>query len=943
METNNNISQVSPAQSAQENSRKEALSPSTQKQGDPILDDFFKNQSPIVVPGKDLRRMLLARQMDEKEMIYQEIARNSQKMDGFLTFYKAKEGGLLLELKPDQLNKPLLMTTTLNGGIGSHDLLSGMPLDSFILEFRRVDNTIQVVRKNPSFEGGSSGPSSRAVKEDFSESVLASLEILATNADQKSVMVETSPLFLLDPPNLAEGLSQTFQTKYIPDPQKSSYGKVSSHPANSEIDTQLNYVPFNLMLPQNPFVVDGSKTIPDLRNITLKVHHSLSKLPEGNYTPRGADDRVGYFETGVKDFSSTDKESSMVRYIHRWNLKNGPVTFWIENTTPVEYRKAIEEGVLEWNKAFEKIGIRNALQVKVQPDNPDWEAGDVRYNVIRWINSSESGFAGFGPSQVDPRTGEIYNATVVLEGEAIRSIKSHGTTVDLMKNGANSQPENLLTPLLAKHMDHACEFSSLAAQEASTGALAIALGDSPQKTDKAHPKRPETPADFVNAYIKDVVIHEIGHCLGLRHNFHGSTMLSMEELQDPKVTKEKGLSSSIMDYTPVNILAVEKKDAEFFSSTIGPYDYWAIDYGYRPVNAKDTKGEKEELGKIASQASRPELAYGTDEDARGPFSVDPTVDIFDLSRDPLGFSVKRLDFYKKLWKQIDEKLPFENEGYAGVRAAFQDALKRYLDTLSTPLRFVGGEYTTRAHEGDQTQRVPFTPVEKSKQMEALNVLDKYLFNSQAFSFSPEFLSKLAPERQMNNFTSLKSYFQPLDFPLLQIITSAQDKALDGLLNPIRLNRLQDNEKKVADKSKTLTMEEMFQWLKDTVWSELASGQEVTDTRRALQKSHLERLVELADHPEPAALLYQRSPISLGIIPLADVPADAQTLAHYQLKELQQELTQALSKNQKQLGLQTRAHLEFCLDTINKVLDPAYNAPEAGFSFFGRNRETARPA
>ncbi|MGH7135215.1 MAG: zinc-dependent metalloprotease, partial [Pirellulales bacterium] len=355
-----------------------------------------------------------------------------------------------------------------------------------------------------------------------------------------------------------------------------------------------------------------------------------------------------------------------IRYINRWDIQKDdptaevstpkkPITFYLEKTVPFKYRKPISDGILEWNKAFEKAGFYNAVQVIQQQDSDDWDPEDIRYNTFRWITAS-AGFA-MGPSRVNPLTGQILDADIIFDADFVQFWKQQyetftPQTIAAMTGGPldleSYRAEIGRLPAVHRHsLLCRCELHNGMSREFALGAIAL-MANAPvgapvvgtvQQQDK-----------LIAQGLKEIVMHEVGHTLGLRHNFKSSSMLSLPDMNDAEKTKETGLTGSVMDYAPVNIVPKDMKQGDYYSQTIGPYDMWAIEYGYKPLPG-GTEGEVAELRKIASRAAEPQLAYATDEDTRG-IDPDPLANRFDMGNDTIEYAKMRSRLIGELWPTV---------------------------------------------------------------------------------------------------------------------------------------------------------------------------------------------------------------------------------------------------------------------------------------------------
>ena len=347
-------------------------------------------------------------------------------------------------------------------------------------------------------------------------------------------------------------------------------------------------------------------------------------------------------------------------------------------------------------------------------------------------------------------------------------------------------------------------------------------------------------------YIIHVTAHEVGHTLGLRHNFRASTLLDPNELLNDKVTEERGQSGSVMDYNPIVIAAKGEKQGHFVPTTLGPYDFWAIEYAYKPF----PKNEAEELQRIASRSAEPELAYSTDEDALGTYSaaaLDPLVNQFDQSSDPIRYFENRIGIINELWDSIDKKLVREGEGYQILRRAVMRSLGEYYRALLTASKFIGGLYHHRDHVGDENGRAPFAPIAAEKQKEALDFMRRYCFSEEAFEIKPDLYNKLAPER-LPGLDGLNGLFgtQRLDTPWHDSVLNLQRAVLQRLHASTTLARLQDSELRFKSGEDRFTMADMFLGLETAIWAELHHPvRQVSSLRRNLQREHLKTLSRMA--------------------------------------------------------------------------------------------------
>ncbi|WP_414517232.1 zinc-dependent metalloprotease [Nostoc sp. PCC 9305] len=834
------------------------------------------------------------------------IVNRVDKLEGLFTLYCSEDSGkVFLELKPEQLNKDYLAIVTLESGVGESGIYSGLPLSDFIFYFRRVNNRLHFVVRNVKFRTDSI-PEQRSLARSFSDSVLYSLEIATIEPKNKNILIDLNGLLMQDFPGLTPLLKYSLQADYRLDARKSYFGDVNSFPDNVEIDSIYGFSS-----------IEGSNLIavPDSRALTLKVHYSFSQLRENNgYIPRLADDRVGYFTTTFQDLSNNNARESFVRYINRWHLEPSnpdaplsppkkPIVYWIENAVPLEYRDAIREGVLMWNKAFEKAGFQNAIEVQQMPDDANWKPADVHYNTIRWFNSLDAGFAK-GPMRVNPFTGEILDADIIVDANMVRLVQQEYHA--LME--ANSCQENtkgredagkFLDKFASSSSAHFFSSESCYGVESSNQAAmgALALSMLPDTTPSS-----ETIKEYVHQYLRSLIAHEVGHTLGLRHNFHGSTMLAPEELNNTEITHTKGLVGSVMDYVPVNIAPQGVQQGDYFPGVIGPYDKWAIEYGYKkcPSTALEVtipESEKSFLDQIALASPQPELSYASDEDI---WDINPLANVWDMSSDVLLYSQWQMDNARFMWQHLDKGYVSKGESYTNLRLKFNKVLKYYFRNATLLAKYIGGQSFRRLHTSNDAAWT-FVPVSLLKQRQALTKLQEYVFADNAFSFSPQLLNQLAPSRWEHWGNSAPN--NRLDYPIHDRILGFQSTILRSLLDSDRLNRLQDIELKTLP-GEALSIPELFDTLQTGIWTEVFAPGEpkpISSIRRSLQREHLNILLQM-------------------MLGTTNTPEDGRTLAWYKLRQLQKAIDARLKQLGESLDVYTLAHLEASGDRITKALN-----------------------
>jgi hypothetical protein len=418
------------------------------------------------------------------------------------------------------------------------------------------------------------------------------------------------------------------------------------------------------------------------------------------------------------------------------------------------------------------------------------------------------------------------------------------------------------------------------------------------------------PEELIGQAVKEVVMHEVGHTLGLRHNFKASTMLRNEDLHKPEITRVKGLVGSVMDYTPINLAPKGVKQGDYFTNTLGPYDYWAIEYAYRPLMG-GPEGELAELKKIATKGAMPGHDYATDEDVMA--SSDPLVNRWDIGADPMKYAQDRILLAEELLGKLADRPVKEGEGYQQTRTIFKTLLQEYGNGAFLISKFVGGVQMHRDHPGDPNARDPFVVVDPEKQRAALKFLQDNILTDRPFQFSPKLLRRLAAKRWMHWGVGME-VMQPLEFPVHERVLAIHRVVIGQMLNGRVLARVQNNTLK-ADanaKSKPLSVAEVFKALTDAVWADpaIAAGKptELSIVRRNLQRDHLRRLSDL-------------------VLTGGGAPPDARSLARQHLKQIEGKIKTLLDNKAATLDDTSRAHLEESRERITKVLAASVTATE----------------
>jgi len=848
---------------------------------------------------------------------FKDVVKEAKETEGFFTLYQ-KDEKAWIEIKPDQFGKPFYFSETRTSGVGERMVIAGLMGARHVVYFKKVNGLVQLIAKNTRFQARQGTASERAVESSFSDSLIASAPVVSQpNSDTKGVLVEVNSLLMNDIPGASTLLEQAFRVPYALDGRNSSLVGADSNERATGFNVSLHFSVPRLPAGGN-MGGDGPRvsppvTTPDPRSLFLSYRYDFAQLPVP-MTPRIADERVGFFTTSHVDFSDDLKAVPTVHYVNRWRLEKKdpnealsepvkPIVYWLDKNIPEKYRRAVTDGILEWNKAFERIGFKNAIVVKQQPDDATFDTADIGHASVRWYLSSDGGPA-IGPSHVDPRTGEILDADILMTDVFTRGSRRfivedlpRASNTGMPSQDPNAQ-KSLQLPMI-QGSDEAAQFCSYAQQSASEMDFALDVLEARGDLD---PDSPEAE-QFVYSYVKEVITHEVGHTLGLRHNFRASTAYTAEQLSDPEFTKRNGVVASVMDYAPFNIPVKGQPKADYVNPGLGPYDYWAIEYGYKPL---DGIRDRQELEKIAARGSKePWLAYATDEDSMiggSPAGMDPTVNVWDLSNNPLAYYRKRLDLSRELWDRLQAKQLNPGDTYDSLRRSFLAGFQQLNRGLTPATKYIGGVVQVRDRAG--SGRLPFEPIPAKEQREALKILSDGMLSVDSFKFRPEFLASL-PHSRLDYFDQMSHGMAVPNQPMLspqQMVLGMQRSVLDQVMNEATATRVLDAQQLVENPKDAFQLSELYDALQNSIWSELKSGRDISPMRRNLQREHLRRVV---------AILLR---------PTNGMPADARSLMRLDAQELAVQIKAAMRK--PNLSKETKAHLAESLGT----LDDAMKAP-----------------
>ena len=734
--------------------------------------------------------------------------------------------------------------------------------------------------------------------------------------------------------------------------------------------------------------VEKAKTFPNNVEIAYELplrggrfgtlYYSIAVIPSSTgYKPREADSRVGYFTTSVQDIGDPSADTPWKRYINRWKVEKAdsrlklsppkePIVFYIEHTVPVRYRRWVREGILEWNKAFEEVGIVNAVEAYQQDATTgahmEKDPEDARYNFVLWTNGN-MGYA-IGPSRVHPQTGQILDADVVMDEGFVtgwvntweslvpeQAMESFGpeaiewlaTRPEYDPRVLLAQPQNrekIKAKLAAHHaaiasdpirslhpsLDQpgrlvagagpdgiaaeshsrgcaACQNAAMKAMDVAFLRMTADMFVMQEEGEDPGQQIDGVPEEFIGPLLKEVIMHEIGHTIGLRHNFKGSALLTYDEMNDEDFDGG-AISSSVMDYLPVNVAHGEgMEQGPWTTPTVGPYDVWAIQYGY---SSGDTKPI------LARAAKDRKLDFATDEDTPGP---DPMARRFDHAGDPLDYAEAQLALTQQLRGEIIDRMVEDGESWAKARRGYDMLLSRHIQAAGIAANWIGGSTVHRVLKGDGSERDPIEPIAADTQRRALMIVLDSTMPDEAYGLSPELLRKMTVEKWFDgggmSTIGTDATYQPHDR-----ISGVQRTALSWALNPTTLRRVYDNEFRAQEGEDAITVAEIMAAVKESVWTELdtrpekatsANSSYISSLRRNLQRSHLDRVVDLAS--EGNGMRSVSSPVA--------------SLARQQLREIDEQIAEVISRDGSRLDPYSKAHLVDAKGHIDRVLDASY--------------------
>ncbi|MEO6406790.1 MAG: zinc-dependent metalloprotease [Ferruginibacter sp.] len=677
--------------------------------------------------------------------------KNLQSFPGYLNFFWDNSTGKLL-LEIDKLDTELLYQTSLPAGLGSNDigLDRGSLGSTAIIKFSRVGNKVLMIQPNYDYRAVTNDAAEkRAVEQSFAQSVIWGFTVEAQSGN--AVLVDASSFFMRDALGVSSKLQTFKQGNYNIDASRSAMylPRTKNFPLNSEFETIITFVTKDAR--PGAFV---STVTPAPDAITVRIHHSFVQLPDNNYKPRKFDARSGFISSAYFDYSTpvTEPINKMFIIRHRLQKKDPaapmseavkPIVYYLDNGTPEPIRAALLEGAKWWNQAFEAAGYKNAFQVKILPEDAD--PMDIRYNMINWVHRSTRGWS-LGDAVVDPRTGEIIKGNVLLGSLRVRQDY-------LIASGLLAPFENGVPP--------------------DNKMLQMSL-----------------------QRLRQLAAHEVGHTLGLMHNYIASTQGR----------------ASVMDYPPpvVSINSNGQLDlSDAYTNEIGAWDKTAIQYGYTdfPLGTDEATA----LNKIITDAGTKGLSFISDRDARDPAGLNPGAHLWDMGKDPVSGLTEILKIRQVALLHFGENNIVKGAPMALIEDVLVPVYLFHRYQLEAVTKLVGGMNYSYALKGDG--QLVTKPLTKQEQLNALVAVADCMEPS--FLALPGKITKLIPPRPAG-YEYTKELFNRRTgqgFDPLAAAESAADFPLSFLFNPARLNRMVQYQQE----NNGLGIDDMLKLLMDRTW------------------------------------------------------------------------------------------------------------------------------
>jgi hypothetical protein len=765
---------------------------------------------------------------------YDEVITKEAKSDPGLFLVHRVGDKIFYEIPPLAFGKDLLWVTQLAATQSGYGY-GGSPVNHRVVRWEQRGDDILMRDVKYSIRAEAKDPIRNAVEATSVPEIIEVFPVRAYGKD-KAPVIEVTRLFTADLPEFSA--KRRLGASAV-DPKRTFIDGIKSFPENIETKVLMTYRPREASPiggggPGRP--ARAPRSDPSQGGVTVLLHHSMVKLPENPMRPRRYDDRVGFFTEEFEDYGNVkNHQVENVRYITRWRLEKKdpsaevsepkkPIVFYLGREIPEKWRPWVKKGVEAWQDAFERAGFKNAILAKDAPspqEDPDWDAEDARYSSLRWLPATIEN--AMGPHVHDPRTGEILESDILMYHNVLKLIRDW-----YFVQASPSDPRAQSLPL---------------------------------------------PDDLVGELLAYVVSHEVGHTLGFRHNMKASSAYSVAQLRDPAFTKENGVEASIMDYGRFNYVA-QPGDGARLIPIIGPYDRFAVEWGYREFKgAKTYDDDKKELDTIVSrQIKDPALRFGDP----NPIE-DPSQQTEDLGSDALTATSLGLKNIERVAGFLVKAAARKGENYDQLRNMYTELVSQQRRELGHVANLVGGFVQNNIWYGDG-DRV-YDPIPAARQREAVRFLNENAFQVAPALIAPEILDRLESH-------------------------GAADRILDGQRSLLRMLLVERRISRMAEFANregraAYLPAELLDDLHAGIWGELKSESLSMDLyRRNLQRAFVEILIDDLDPPR--------------------TNSDLTALARGELQRTLREIAENLNKSRDTI---TRYHLDDIRARITQALEP----------------------